>query len=472
MHFSRIVLAIVSCSVVLNSTLADAAAPPRTALDDYVQKKDPAFAWRLVSTQQEKGLTTYVLEVTSQTWRTTKDLDRPLWKHWVVIARPEGAKSNSALLLIGGGRNGRPAPDKADDRTRQLALGTNSVVATVGMTPNQPLSFVDGDNKPRVEDDLIAFCWNKFLQTEDPTWLPRLPMVTGAVRAMDAIVECLGGLDQRPMKIKHFVVAGGSKRGWTTWLTGAVDPRVVAVIPIVIDVVNVKVSMTHHYEAYGFWAPAVGDYEHHKIMDQQESPAYAKLLALVDPYAYRHRLKMPKYMVNSSGDQFFLPDSSQFYFDDLLGEKYLRYVPNSDHGLGDTDALESIGAFYLSILAGQERPKFSWKADREAGSLFVKTMDRPKAVKLWQATNPEARDFRLETIGKAWTSAPLSPSRGGVYLGRVSEPEEGWTAFFVELTYDSGGRFPFKFTTEVVVVPDVLPFKGKLETTAKAGAAN
>jgi hypothetical protein len=31
--------------------------------------------------------------------------------------------------------------------------------------------------------------------------------------------------------------------------------------------------------------------------------------------------------------------------------------------------------------------------------------------------------------------------------------------FFVELVYDSGGKYPFKFTTEVSVVPDVLPFK-------------
>ena len=29
----------------------------------------------------------------------------------------------------------------------------------------------------------------------------------------------------------------------------------------------------------------------------------------------------------------------------------------------------------------------------------------------------------------------------------------------VELEYDSGGKIPFKFTTEVSVVPDVLPFK-------------
>jgi len=39
------------------------------------------------------------------------------------------------------------------------------------------------------------------------------------------------------------------------------------------------------------------------------------------------------------------------------------------------------------------------------------------------------------------------------------DAEAGYTAFFVELTYDSGFSVPFKFTTEVSVTPDVLPFK-------------
>jgi len=64
---------------------------------------------------------------------------------------------------------------------------------------------------------------------------------------------------------------------------------------------------------------------------------------------------MPKYLVNSTGDQFFAPDSSQFYFDDLLGQNYLRYVPNTGHSL-NSDALEVNNA----VAQGLTLPEFSW----------------------------------------------------------------------------------------------------------------
>jgi hypothetical protein len=37
-------------------------------------------------------------------------------------------------------------------------------------------------------------------------------------------------------------------------------------------------------------------------------------------------------------------------------------------------------------------------------------------------------------------------------------PGQGWTAFFVELTFPGPGNLPLVFTTEVVVAPDVYPF--------------
>ena len=54
----------------------------------------------------------------------------------------------------------------------------------------------------------------------------------------------------------------------------------------------------------------------------------------------------------------------------------------------------------------------------------------------------------------------LQPQADGSYVAQVAKPEKGFTAFFVELTFDSGlASAPFNFSTEVSIVPDVLPFK-------------
>jgi PhoPQ-activated pathogenicity-related protein len=92
------------------------------------------------------------------------------------------------------------------------------------------------------------------------------------------------------------------------------------------------------------------------------------------------------------------------------------------------------------------------------GSIRVETETKPLEVNVWQATNPKARDFRLMTIGKAYTKSPLKGDGKGVYVARVDKPVAGWTAFFAELVFDSGDdKAPFKFTTQVHIVPDVLP---------------
>jgi len=226
---------------------------------------------------------------------------------------------------------------------------------------------------------------------------------------------------------------------------------------MVIDLLNIEPSFHHHWRVYGFWAPAIDDYVAMNIPDWTGHPRYRSLMKIEEPYQYRDRFTMPKLLINATGDQFFLPDSAQFYFDDLPGEKHLRYVPNADHSLRKSDAFETLQAFYDSILNGRSRPRMTWKFAKNGG-VQVKTERAPESVKLWQATNPEARDFRLEKIGMAYKETPLAQTGGqGTYVARVEKPAKGWTAYFVEVTYPSGGKYPFKFTTPVRVIPDVYP---------------
>ena len=448
-----IVLAVLAMSVCAVSSAEE------TALDRYILKPDPSYKWELAKTIPGDGYTGYVLDLTSQTWRSEKDVDRPVWKHWLTIIRPDGATANKALLYIGGGRNGRDAPEEVSQRSLTLALKTNTVVADLGTVPNQPLHFADSKNHGRSEDDLIAYSRVKYIITKDEEWLARLPMVKSAVRAMDAIQE-FSAQQEPSLRIDEFVVSGGSKRAWTAWLTGIVDDRVIALIPIVIDALNIEAITRHHYDVYGFFSTALGDYVRHGLYPNAlGTPEFAAILKIEDPYQYRdrERLKIPKFLINASGDQYFLPDNSQFYFGDLPEEKYLRYVPNARHNLAGSDARESMLAFYDAILKDSPRPKFSWTLEKD-GPIRVTAETDPLEVNLWQATNRDARDFRLDTIGSAWTSTPITKKSDGVYVGEVFKPEEGFTAFFVELVFESGSEYPFKFTTDVNVVPDVLPY--------------
>jgi PhoPQ-activated pathogenicity-related protein len=451
--------------VVLLSLLM-AAVAVATPLDDYIAKPDPSYTYTLAQTIDSPLGKVYIIDMKSQTWRSEQEVNRTLWQHWLSIIVPNDVTSNTALLFINGGSNKNTKPPSPDLMLAQIAVQSKTVLVDLKQVPNQPLIFADDPGNERSEDAIIAYTFDKFLKTQDPTWPLLLPMVKSTVRAMDTVQDHLAKATGGKIQIKDFVVAGGSKRGWTTWLTAAADKRVRAIAPIAIDVLNMGPQMQHHYAAYGFYSQAIGDYEQMKVLGQLDSQSGTQIRNFVDPYEYRTRYTMPKFLINSSGDQFFLCDSAQFYFQDLPGEKYLLYCANTDHGLNGSGAEKALLAWYTAVLAGKERPQFSWDV-AGAGHMVVTAKTRPTQVMLWTATNPDARDFRLEKIGKAWTSSPLTGTDKGIYDATVKAPAKGWTAYFVELQFDSGTPQPFRFSTEVRVVPDTLPFADKLKATVK-----
>lgn len=434
-----------------------------TALDEYVAQPDSAYRYEIVRRVEMPNGTAWVIDLVSQNWLTTNEVDRTEWRHWLTIFRPRNCQSDTAMMFVTGSSNEKPAPDAVEPRIVAIATATGSVVAELKMVPNQPLIF-HNDGQPRVEDDLIAYTWDQFLKTGDVKWPAQLPMTKSVVRAMDTVQTVLTQ-DEKTLSVEKFVVTGASKRGWTTWLTASVDPRVVAIAPIVIDVLNVDVSMQHHYASYGFWAPAIDDYVHHKIMERRGSQNYPKLLQLVDPFAYRDRLQMPKCVINATGDQFFCPDSSQFYFDQLPGENHLCYVPNSEHSLKETNALDSLIAFHYSVVHQVERPKLEWE-HHAAGHWTIRCRDLApghslKNVTLWQTHNPSARDFRVDTIGRNYTSRELEADANGVYTVQLATPDSGWTAAFIQAEFDIGAPTPLRISTPVTILPLELPHGDK-----------
>jgi PhoPQ-activated pathogenicity-related protein len=442
-----------------------------TPLDDYVATQDPVFDWVQYGSSVYNGnflanTTAYNFILTSQTWRSSAEVSPTVWTHWMTVIVPGGLISvkDTALVLINGGNIGDPAPsidpaDSTNSQFRQLALATGSVIVALRGVPNQPLHFAD-EAFTRTEDQIIAYSWAKFLAGGDNHWPVQLPMVKSVVACMDAVQEF------RPA-VKHFVLTGGSKRGWTAWLTAAVDNRVTAIAPIVSDLLNMPRSFAHQWSCYGFWGQALLPYEQMGIFDWFEDPRTNDLMAMVDPYEYRARLTIPKLIVTAAGDDFFVHDSVQFYLDGLLGETYVRTFPNTNHYLDGVydQVIANMVPFYNAFLKGSARPQFSWTRNAD-GSMTVTTSSTPMAVYLWQANNPAARDFRQVTIGTAWTQTTLSPQSPGVYVAAPGVPANGWRSYFVELVYDYQdtllGSYDYHFTTEMRVLPEIRPFETDL----------
>lgn len=437
---------------------APSSSSSKTPLEAYMEIPDDAFTYEVKDSIKGEGYTAFIVRMVSQRWLTTAEVKDPTWWHWLTIVVPDEVITDKGMLFIGGGSRRSNSPDKADEIQVQAAILSKSITANLHNVPNQPMEFVGDDYGPRVEDELIAYGWRKFLEAgakdEDAIWLARLPMTKAAVRAMDVISEFSYSIGH---KVDQFVVAGGSKRGWTTWTTAAVDDRVVAIAPIVIDMLNVVPSFEHHWRVYGFWAPAVGNYVEEGIMEWQGSKEYDRLISITEPYSYLDKLDMPKLMLNATGDQFFIPDSWQFYWDDLKGEKHVRYVPNTDHSMRESDVLETLISFYQSVVLDAPRPEFAWHV--ENGTIHIETTEgqAPASIKLWKANNPDGRDFRLETIGKAWEAVDVPITPEGLYQLKIDEPKGGYSAFFAELSYPGAAGVPLKLTTGVVVTPDTYP---------------
>lgn len=423
-----------------------------TLLDTFVADKT-GYAWEPLWTNTTGGIETHALDVTSQIWRTTEELDRIVWNHDVGIAWPEGTAQGVATVVIFGGSNGSHIePDDSDlEYLGMIAELTGCPAVGIGQIPNQPLTVI-GSGGPRKEDDLVAATWDRAVVTGDPTWSAYFAMTRASVRCMDSVQEYAAGLG-RP--IDRFLVTGFSKRGAATYLTTAVDRRVVAMMPGVFDFLNYAPQAAHHLAVYGEPAAAVDSYAEFGLLDRFDDPLADALLDHSDPYVYRTRLTMPKLIVASTGDQFFLPDAMRFYIDDIPGDTLVRYVPNTGHSLDQEggDLLQMIAGalgWQERVRSGLPTPDLAWT--HSSGQLALTATPQPDEVKLWQATNPAARDFRIDVLGAVWTSTEVPQGLDGRYTVDVQAPAEGWTAFLLEAWWGEEA-----YTTQVYVTPDVYP---------------
>jgi PhoPQ-activated pathogenicity-related protein len=431
-----------------------------TLLKDYVHAPDSTFRYEIVHKVPGDKADYLVLKMYSQHWLTTDIVDKTEWWHWVSMVVPKDSPYDTGMLWISGGSTNSKMPEEPDPLILAASTQTNSVVAKIHNVPFQPITFANDTFGERYEDEIIAYGWRKFLEggakDEDAIWLARLPMTKAAKLAMDAVTEVIKS--EYSKTVSHYVVGGASKRGWTTWTTGAVDDRVVAIVPVVIDLLNLVPSFQHHWKNYGFWSPAIQDYEREGVMEWVGTEEFDRMMEITEPYHFRDDFKnKPKLLISAAGDEFFQPDSWKFYWDSLPGEKHVMYVPNSGHDVGDSDALPNMIAFYASILNKGTRPNYEWKIEGDKILVMTDPKNPPVSVKLWSASNQLSRDFRIDAFGPNWVAEDIKMPEDGQLEVVMKTPEQGYRGYFVELTY--GGASPIKVTTGVDVLPRTYPFE-------------
>lgn len=215
------------------------------------------------------------------------------------------------------------------------------------------------------------------------------------------------------------------------------------------------------------------------IFNRFDTAAGRSLLGIIDPFYYRESLQMPKLILNSTGDQFFLPDGSEFYFGELGGLNYLSYLPNTDHSLGNDLRLnnttsKTMLAFFIAqarnsnaiVSDNVEVPHYSWTYGNAGNKPNISTHAsvEPIAARQWTATVQNHRDFRVRTQGEIWKSTDLKveeldgtedlpESFNWTCLAEITPPTSGWTAFMTQLVFAGPEeKTEFTFSTPVRII--------------------
>jgi len=432
------------CAIAQERSQVDLSSPVAgSELAEYVNRADENFAWEIREQSTIQNCEVLRLHLTSQRWQ---GID---WRHVLTLIKPNNLDKSreDALLVVSGGSwqeawpaNG-PATVPVRGEAQLMATVANQFGCVIAILSHVPFQPMMGGKK---EDEIIAATFAKFIETQDPTWPLLLPMVKAAMRGMDATAAAAE--QEWGVKLNKFTVTGASKRGWTTWLTGATDPRVTAIAPMVIDMLNMSEQMKLQVASFGGYSEQIADYTELNLPAFLSTPGGQSLQRIVDPFAYRAQLTLPKLLIFGTNDRYWPLDACNLYWDQLQGEKHLLYVPNQGHGIDDyARVIGSVSAIHRSRNGGSQLPKLDWEFSQAANgvALDVSAQGEVDTVRGWVAQAP-TRDFR----DAKWVEKTCQRNGQGRWTLSVAKPASGYMACFAECV-SAADALPAFFSTNV-----------------------
>ena len=174
---------------------------------------------------------------------------------------------------------------------------------------------------------------------------------------------------------------------------------------------------------------------------------------MIDPYAYRDKLTIPKMILIGTNDPYWPVDAIKHYIADLPGENYIRYVPNAGHDLnGGEEAINTVSAFFYNTISSLPYPKCIWEVTETEPGILLNVTGSSSAIQvayLWSA-NSQDRDFRDET----WSSEILEVTDNSNVNITLEYPETGFRAFYVDLEYTDINQGNYTISTRMFVADD------------------
>eukprot|EP00933_Yihiella_yeosuensis_P045092 TRINITY_DN40408_c0_g1_i2.p1 TRINITY_DN40408_c0_g1~~TRINITY_DN40408_c0_g1_i2.p1 ORF type:complete len:544 (+),score=86.65 TRINITY_DN40408_c0_g1_i2:68-1699(+) len=474
----------------------------------FLNLPDDHYKWQSKSKLQGKdengnSWSADLLTMTSQQWLEPGEVSPQVWEHPLTIIEPEHLKAEAqgwTTLIIGGVgvsnevSNSRSSGSDSNAQTNgdvasgiRIAVETGARVAVLGMVPVQKLRFkADLEGRDRQEDEIKAFTWRQFIDHQDRPEFPiELPMLKAVVRAMDTVMAFTNGT------ANQFIATGCSKRGMASVMAGAFDKRVKGIAPCVISLDSAGVI--HRLEEMlgeGTGPAALQDYVNQSIPEVLDTPEMEKLMGEIDPSRFLERLDLPILWLSAGRDDFFPPDHTQAYWNQLPSTQKSLVIDGNQIHIGSLSLSEhflvAVGNFVKSLIQDTPAPQLRWSIDNTTGRIQVyeQTDSRPRSAMLWQAMTcgtDGRRDFRRFTLdppercvqcgatlggkcaktkGGLYTNTPLESKGDGLWEAQLTAPKGQYVAFYLEFEFDgpTSDSKPWMISTEESVVPREYPF--------------